>query len=368
MAFSAADERHMQLALELAERGQYTAAPNPVVGCVIVDADGTTVGQGWHTACGAPHAEVEAFESVARADKDRLHESTWYVTLEPCNHVGRTPACASLIEHVKPRRVVIGCLDPNPHVAGGGMKRIKEAGIDAEHGCLADALRWQNRRFFWNAETGLPWVVLKWAESADGYMDGRPPHERMPGSGSFAITGPEAKTVTHQWRAMEQAIAVGAHTALIDQPQLTVREIDAPSPHVVLLDPEGLVGSDHPLALARSNRPVVHVASPDANRNIGRHCPWQLSEGLEVLLGRLYADFGISSVLIEGGATVLNAFLKEGQWNEIKRWKSPRALAGGLKSPPMPKDFNVPPSQAIHEGVAGVDRWEHRLHPRHQFA
>lgn len=356
----------MQLAMELAEHGQYTAAPNPVVGCVIVHEDGTIIGQGWHTACGAPHAEAEAYGTVAPADKLRLHESTWYVTLEPCNHVGQTPACAALIEQVKPRRVVIGCLDPNPRVAGGGLKRIQNAGIAVDHGCLAAALRWQNRRFFWNAATGLPWVVLKWAESTDGFMDGRPSHERTPGTGGFAITGPEAKKVTHQWRAMEQAIAVGAHTALIDQPKLTVREIDAPSPRVVLLDPKELMGYDHPLA--GSNPPVVHVASPGAKRIIGQHCPWHLNEGLEVLLGRLHRDFGISSVLVEGGATVLNSFLREEQWNEIKRWKSSQALATGLKAPAMPDDLSLPPSQMMHEGVAGTDRWVHRLHPRHRFA
>jgi diaminohydroxyphosphoribosylaminopyrimidine deaminase/5-amino-6-(5-phosphoribosylamino)uracil reductase len=366
MAISAADERYMRLALELADRGRYTAAPNPVVGCVIVDASGTIIGQGWHSACGAPHAEAEAFESMAAADIEQLHESTWYVTLEPCNHVGRTPACAALIEQVKPRRVVIGCLDPNPQVTGGGMKRIEDAGIEVEHGCLATELEWQNRRFFWNASTGLPWVVLKWAESANGFMDGRPSHDRTPGAGGFAITGPEAKKVTHQWRAMEQAIAVGANTALIDQPQLTVREIDAPSPRVVLLDPDGLVGADHPMV--RLYPPVVHAVSPDANQIIGQHCPWSLDEGLEVLLSRLCTDFGISSLLIEGGAAVLSAFLNEGQWNEIKRWQSPQHLDGGLKAPSMPTKLSLPPSDAAHDGVVGLDRWVHRLHPRHRFA
>ena len=366
MAISAADEQFMQLALELANRGQYTAAPNPVVGCVIVDSSGTIIGQGHHTACGAAHAEVEAFRSVADADAGRLKESTWYVTLEPCNHVGRTPACAALIEQVKPRRVVIGCLDPNPRVAGGGVKRLEEAGIDVEYGCLAAALRWQNRRFFWNAETGLPWVVLKWAESADGFMDGRPHHERTPGAGSFAITGQEAKTVSHHWRALEQAIAVGANTALIDQPLLSVREIDAPSPRVVLLDPEGLVGLDHPMA--HLNPVALHVAAPNAKQIVGQHCPWTLDEGLAALLKRLHADFGISSLLVEGGAAVLNAFLREGQWNEIKRWQGPQRLSSGLKAPSMPDQFRKPPRAMAHEGKAGMDRWEHRLHPRHRFA
>ncbi|MGB2134716.1 MAG: bifunctional diaminohydroxyphosphoribosylaminopyrimidine deaminase/5-amino-6-(5-phosphoribosylamino)uracil reductase RibD, partial [Flavobacteriales bacterium] len=129
MKFSAADMQFMRTAMEQAERGQFTVAPNPLVGCVIVSADGRIIGQGWHTAFGQAHAEVEAYQSVSPADQPLLAESTWYVTLEPCNHVGQTPACAALIERISPKRVVIGVRDSNPAVAGGGIERLRAAGI-----------------------------------------------------------------------------------------------------------------------------------------------------------------------------------------------------------------------------------------------
>lgn len=362
---TSADEAFMRHAMELAARGQYAAAPNPLVGCVIVSEDGTVIGEGWHRAHGAGHAEAEAYASVSKADRDLLARSTWYVTLEPCNHVGKTPACAGLIEQVAPKRVVIGLMDPNPRVKGGGMLRLQQAGIEVESGCLEDALRFQNRRFLWNMEQSRPWVVLKWAESADGFMDGRSEADRVPGSGGFAITGAEAQRLTHHWRALETGIAVGAQTALIDEPKLTVRLVDAASPAVVLLDPSGLI--TEALPTMQDREAVIHV-SADPGQSIGSvHCAWDIGEDLDKLLASLYADHELSSILVEGGATVLNAFLHADCWNEIKRWTAPRDLHSGLKAPVLPASCGRMPQGEASRGTEGPDTWEHFLHPRHVF-
>lgn len=359
------DEAFMRRAMELAARGQYAAAPNPMVGCVIVSEEGTVIGEGWHRAYGQAHAEAEAHASVAGKHREGLARSTWYVTLEPCNHVGKTPACAGLIRRVGPKRVVVGLVDPNPRVEGGGMQRLRNAGIQVESGCLEAELRWQNRRFLWNAAEGKPWVVLKWAESADGFMDGRPPSERLTGAGGSAITGHEAQEITHQWRALENSIAVGARTALIDEPKLTVRRIDAPSPAVVLLDPEGLIPSGLPHLSERAD--VIHVCADSARSISSHHCSWNTADGIDMLLSSLHEDHGVSSMLIEGGAMVLSAFLEAGCWNEIKRWTAPTSLGSGLKAPSMPSVLGQLPSGESSKGAAGQDRWERCLHPRHVF-
>ncbi len=365
MQFSAADLQFMRTAMELAERGQFTAAPNPLVGCVIVSADGRIIGQGWHAAFGQAHAEVEAYQSVSPSDQPLLAESTWYVTLEPCNHVGQTPACAALIERIQPKRIVIGIRDSNPAVSGGGIERLRAAGIRVDVGCLADELAWQNRRFFWNAKTKRPWVVLKWAESRDGFMDGRPLHERRPGAGGFPITAATARPLTHTWRALEQGIVVGANTALVDTPQLNVRSIEAPSPRIVLLDPNGHIHSEH--ALIQRNSNLIHVVGPTKGPATKHTVHWEVKEGLDVLLERLYTEFNLSSLLIEGGATVLNDFLHQNAWNEIKYWTSATATGGGLPAPPIPEQTRPLPHGMESSGQLGVDTWTNRLHSRHAF-
>ena len=219
------------------------------------------------------------------------------------------------------------CSDSNPAVAGGGIERLRAAGIQVDVGCLEAELAWQNRRFLWNAETKRPWVVLKWAESRDGYMDGRPLQERQPGAGGFPITAETARPLTHTWRALEQGIVVGANTALVDMPQLNVRRIEAPSPRIVLLDPDGLINMEH--ALIQRNSNLVYVVGPTKSPATKHNCHWEVKDGLDALLEQLYAEFNLSSLLVEGGATVLNDFLKQDAWNEIKCWRSP-ATGGGL--------------------------------------
>lgn len=365
MQFSAADLQFMRTAMELAERGQFQVAPNPLVGCVIVSSEGRIIGDGWHAAFGEAHAEVEAYRSVSPADEPLLAESTWYVTLEPCNHLGKTPPCAALIERIQPKRVVIGIRDSNPAVTGGGVERLRATGIQVDVGCLADELAWQNRRFLWNADQKRPWVVLKWAESSDGFMDGRPLEERLPGAGGFPITAEAARPLTHTWRALEQGIAIGANTALVDMPLLNVRSIEAPSPRIVLLDPDGCIEPEHELIKRNGN--LIHVVGPTKSQATAQTCNWEVKEGADALLERLYAQFHLSSLLVEGGATVLNDFLLQDAWNEIKCWTSPLATGGGLPAPSIPAHALPLPHGMKSTGKMGVDAWTNRLHPRHAF-
>ncbi|MGB1122473.1 MAG: bifunctional diaminohydroxyphosphoribosylaminopyrimidine deaminase/5-amino-6-(5-phosphoribosylamino)uracil reductase RibD, partial [Flavobacteriales bacterium] len=284
---------------------------------------------------------------------------------EPCNHIGQTPACAALIERIQPKRVVIGTRDSNPTVTGGGTDRLRASGIRVDIGCLADELAWQNRRFLWNAETKRPWIVLKWAESRDGFLDGRPLQERNPGAGGYPITAETARPLTHTWRALEQGIVVGANTALVDTPRLNVRNIEAPSPRIVLLDPDGLIDAEHMLIQRNCN--LIHVVGPTQSPATMNTCDWEVKEGLDALLERLYALFNLSSLLVEGGATVLNDFLRQDAWNEIKCWTSPVATGGGLPAPPIPEQSRPLPHGMESRGQLGVDTWTNRLHPRHAF-
>ena len=203
----------MQRALELARLGMGYVSPNPMVGCVVVHND-LIIGEGWHRQYGGPHAEVNAINSVA--DKTLLPESTVYVSLEPCNHWGKTPPCTDLLLSHHPRRVVICNADTNPKAAGG-LQRLQAAGIVVETGLLEQEGRWLNRRFFTVVKQGRPHIILKWAQTADGYM------ARSDYSSKW-ISNVYARQLVHKWRSEEDAIMVGRNTARYDNPQLTNRE------------------------------------------------------------------------------------------------------------------------------------------------
>lgn len=363
MNLSEADVNRMREAMALASLGRHSVAPNPVVGCIIQAEDGRIIGKGWHAKYGEAHAEAHAFQSVAESDRHLLPGSTWYVTLEPCNHFGKTPPCAELIESVQPRRVVIGLWDPNSNVKGAGAEHLKQAGIQIDGPCLTHELEWQNRRFLHNQRHGQTWIVLKWAASQDGFMDGRLEKERIQGAGSFAITGHEARAVTHAWRASEDGIAVGANTVLIDEPQLTVREASGPSPRPVILDPHGTVPSDHPVFQLHPN--AIHIVESSDLTLHSNQCIWKIEEGLGALRKRLFQDFGVSSLLVEGGATVLEAFLQENEWDELRTWTAPGMLGAGLKAPDVPTCCAPPPSWEANQGWCGTDRWDWLVHAKH---
>ena len=223
------DEKYMRRALELAAHGELDASPNPMVGAVIVDASGRIIGEGWHRRCGEGHAEVNAVASVA--DQEALKDSTMYVTLEPCSHYGKTPPCAELIVRTGIPRVVIGTLDPFAKVSGRGVARLREAGVEVEVGMLEKECQELNRKFMTAHRCRRPYVTLKWAQSADGFIDGH-------------ISTPLNSMLVQRLRATHDAILVGSGTALADNPALDTRLYAGKSPVKVVLDRRGRVGND----------------------------------------------------------------------------------------------------------------------------
>ena len=316
------DHLMMRRALDLARLGTGHARPNPLVGCVVTH-DGRIIGEGWHQQYGGPHAEVNALAAVA--NPTLLTHSRVYVTLEPCAHHGRTPPCADLLVAKAVAEVVICNHDPNPLVAGRGLERLRAAGIQVETGILAAEGRWLNRRFFTFQEKKRPYVVLKWAETADGYLAG-PYFQPVP------ISGELARVAVHQWRAEEQAILIGTRTALHDNPHLNVREWPGLNPIRVVIDKNLSLPPTHHL-LDGQQPTVVYTYREKATRDNVDYVMLSEAEDLfPQILTNLHQRH-VQSVLVEGGPTVLNSLLKDGLWDEIRVLRSPRQLGGGVLAP-----------------------------------
>ena len=301
-------EVYMRRALELARHGELDASPNPMVGAVIVDPSGRIIGEGWHRKCGQGHAEVNAVASVA--EESLLRDATMYVTLEPCAHYGKTPPCAELIIRKGIPRVVIGCADPFAKVAGKGIKMLRDAGVEVHVGLLEDECKALNVKFMTAHSLHRPYITLKWAESADGFIDG-------------AISTPLSQVAVHRLRATHDAILVGSGTWLADQPSLSTRAFAGHSPKRVVLDRRGRLRD-----LPDDVIPLRDYAS------------------LEDAMRQLYEQ-GISSVLVEGGAEVLRSFLAEGVFDAIRVERSPKAIHGLVHAPNLPAGLCVESMQQI---------------------
>lgn len=304
------DERYMRRALELAARGLGLVSPNPMVGAVIVGADGSIIGEGYHRRFGEGHAEVNAVASVT--DREALCRSTMYVTLEPCSHFGKTPPCARLLIDCGVPRVVVGAPDPNPKVSGRGVAMLREAGVEVVTGVLADESRRLNAAFMTAHELHRPFVTLKWAQSADGFMDS----DRPDGHAEIFST-PLTSMLVHRLRSLHDAIVVGSGTVLADRPRLDCRLWPGRSPRPILLDRRRRLTATDIRQLAG---PLISDADPAA------------------LLRELYSRHGITSVLVEGGAGVLEAFLRAGLWDCARVETSPRRLGrrGRVQAPAPP--------------------------------
>jgi diaminohydroxyphosphoribosylaminopyrimidine deaminase/5-amino-6-(5-phosphoribosylamino)uracil reductase len=333
-------ETYMDRCIELAERGKGAVAPNPLVGCVIV-CDGKIIGEGWHHKYGEAHAEVNAIESVE--NKDFLRQSTLYVNLEPCVHFGKTPPCADLIIKMKIPHVVIGCLDTFSLVNGKGRQKLEHAGIRVESGILETECRHLNRRFFIFHEQERPYVILKWAETKDGFID-RIRTTASPEK-ALCISSPQSQVLVHQWRAEESAILVGTNTALLDNPQLTVRLIDARNPLRIVLDRQNRLGETSHLK-DRSTATLIFTEldlSSAGNTLSGQNTLpdyQQISfashaETLQGMMVELYKR-NIQSVLVEGGAILLNSFFETGIWDEARIFISKENAGKGVRAPQKP--------------------------------
>lgn len=347
------EENYMKRCLELALRGAGSASPNPMVGCVIVHR-GRIIGEGWHRRCGEAHAEVNAVaDAEARGCGALLPESTLYVSLEPCSHWGRTPPCAELIIAKRIPRVVVGCIDSYCEVSGRGVRRLREAGVEVRVGLLEQECLYLNRRFFTAQNCGRPYVILKWAQTSDGYLDAVRPGREVPAAW---MTGPAARVLVHRWRAEEDAILVGAETARMDDPSLTVRAWEGRNPLRVVVDrrltlPEGLK-----LFGDGAARTVLFTAPERCAEAWARFADRPevavegLGGGLEELLRVLAGEpYQVQSLIVEGGRRMLEAFIGAELWDEARVFTSrlsvrelyPEPVApwrGGVAAPVLPPD------------------------------
>ncbi len=318
------DEKYMRRALQLAALGAGHTSPNPMVGAVIVAPDGTIIGEGWHRQCGQAHAEVNAVASVR--DVNLLKNSTIYVTLEPCSHYGKTPPCARLLIERGIPRVVVGTLDPFPEVAGRGVRMLQEAGIEVVVGVLEQQCQALNRRFMTAHTTGLPWVQLKWAQTTDGFI-ALPPDA---GENPLHMSTPVTMRWMHRERSLCDAIVVGAATARIDNPSLTTRYWPGKSPLRVVLSHE--LSMPDNLNLFTDGLPtVVYNAVKDAVEGGVEYVKIDTDEP-RLWLQDLYRR-GVTSVMVEGGARVLNSLIDAGLWDEARVEVSARRVGEGLAAP-----------------------------------
>ncbi len=327
---------YMQRALELASFGQRYASPNPMVGCVIVHND-LIIGEGWHERYGEAHAEVNAFNSVK--DKTLLSEATAYVTLEPCAHFGKTPPCVDLLIQHKLRRVVISNEDPFPLVDGRGIAKMKAAGIEVETGLLAAEGRELNKRFFANVEKKRPFVVLKWAETADGFIAGE-------GGQQIQITGELSRQLVHKWRTEEPAIMVGTNTVLTDNPRLNVRHWVGRNPTRVLIDKQLRIPPDFK---ALDNKQKTLIFNDLETREEKFNSFIQVPAGTDYLpfiLEKLFT-LNLQSVFVEGGATLLQHFLDANLFDEIRIFKSLTVVKNGIPAPILPPRVRLTKSEII---------------------
>ena len=322
------DELYMRRCLQLARCGRQNAKPNPMVGAVIVAPsnlpqlgeaaapmpsaeiaspswgrlEGAVIGEGYHARCGEGHAEVNAFASVKAEDESLLKEATMYVSLEPCSHYGKTPPCADLIIKKGVKRVVVGCIDEYAEVQGRGIKKLQDAGIDVTVGILEEECRELNRRFFTFHRLHRPYIILKWAQTANGFIDdnGRP----------VSISSPFTQMLSHKLRAEEDAILVGRVTEEREHPQLTVRHWAGPSPKRLVIDRQ------HPLNL----------------ESLYHH--------------------NIQSLIVEGGRKTLDSFLAQGLWDEIRvETNTALTVTGGTRAPHLPATVRVVSSHSYDDNL-----------------
>jgi diaminohydroxyphosphoribosylaminopyrimidine deaminase/5-amino-6-(5-phosphoribosylamino)uracil reductase len=319
--------RWMQRCLELAIMGSSYARPNPMVGAVLVH-EGRIIGEGYHRRYGEAHAEVRCLASVPEALKGRIPSSTMYVSLEPCAHHGKTPPCADRIVAEKIPRVVVGCRDSFAEVSGRGITRLREAGVEVITGVEEAACRELNRRFFTFHEQKRPYIVLKWARSPDGFV-------ALPGYKSVRISSPVTDRLVHRWRSEEAAILVGSRTAEYDDPALTNRLWSGQDPLRIVLDRSGRL-PEH-LRVFQGPAPTW-VFTRELRRRQG-NAEWLSvfppQRFLEEVMGILH-ERKILSVLVEGGAAVLGAFIAAGLWDEARVITGRHYLREGLAAPALP--------------------------------
>ncbi|MAD97118.1 MAG: riboflavin biosynthesis protein RibD [Flavobacteriaceae bacterium] len=324
------DEVYIKRCLQIAKNGNALTKPNPSVGAVIVVND-RIVGEGFTSPFGGPHAEINAINTVQ--DASILKEATLYVTLEPCSHFGKTPPCANAIVNHKFKRVVIGCLDVNPKVSGNGVRILEEAGIEVEVGVMEAECRGHHQAFFTQHQRNRPHIILKWAQTKEGFMAPPKQEKREP----FWITNRYSKQLVHKWRAEEQAILVGTTTVSKDNPKLNTRTWFGKSPLRVVLDAELKLPVDS-FVFDQSIRTLVLIDASNAEKittsseNLFFE-PIDYESNMAQQICKVLQKHQIQSVIIEGGAQTLQSFIAANLWDEARVFEGENSIDKGLKAP-----------------------------------
>lgn len=326
-------EKYMLRCIELGEKALGLAAPNPMVGCVITYHN-KIIGEGYTSAYGGAHAEVNAINSVS--DKSLLREATLYVTLEPCSHYGKTPPCAELIIKYNLKKVFIGTRDPNKKVSGKGVRKLKEAGCKVVIGILEDECRMHHRQFLTFHEKHRPYILLKWAETKDGFI--APPDEkRNTRAEPYWISNSYARQRVHQWRSEVQAILVGTNTALKDNPRLDVRKWKGMSPTRIVIDKMIKLPNDLHI-FDNSIGTIVLTQETDKSKYLDgiQYEIIDFKKDVAEEICRVLFEKNISSVLVEGGSATLATFINAGLWDEARIITSENTFDEGKKAPKLP--------------------------------
>ncbi|MBF2709149.1 bifunctional diaminohydroxyphosphoribosylaminopyrimidine deaminase/5-amino-6-(5-phosphoribosylamino)uracil reductase RibD [Flavobacterium soyangense] len=327
------DEKYMRRCIELAKNGLGTTYPNPLVGSVIVY-NNKIIGEGWHKKSGEPHAEVNAVNSVK--DKSLLKKSTIYVSLEPCSHFGKTPPCCDLIIENEIPNVVIGTIDPNIKVAGNGIKKLIETGKNVTVGILESECMELNKRFFTFHLKKRPYVILKWAETQDGFIapiiHGQAQDDikkRKP----VWIANEFSRQLVHKWRSEEQAILVGTNTVINDNPKLDVRDWEGNSPIRIILDQNNRIPKNSHIF---DNKVKTIIFSNLANANNKENTTFEIIDFKQNLANQILKALykhKIQSVIIEGGTQTLQTFIDENLWDEARIFIGNSCFENGTKAP-----------------------------------
>ena len=319
-------EKYIKRCIELAKNGLGTTYPNPLVGSVIVY-ENQIIGEGWHRKAGEPHAEVNAVNSVK--DKSLLAKSTIYVSLEPCSHFGKTPPCCDLIIAHKIPNIVIGTIDPFAKVSGNGIKKLMDAGRNVTVGILEDECNELNKRFFTFHKNKRPYVILKWAESQDGFLSPIYKEEKKP----VWITNQYSRQLVHKWRTEEQAILVGTQTVLDDNPKLDSRDWKGNNPVRIVLDRTGKIPNNY---FVKDNQSGTIIITEQENLQNSSKISFEnaiFDSNLAFsVLDTLYKK-DIQSVIIEGGKQTLQTFIDANLWDEARVFKGTNSFVNGTKAP-----------------------------------
>ena len=336
----------MNRCLNLAQKALGDTHPNPIVGAVVVY-DNQIIGEGWHKKAGTPHAEVHAINAVE--DKTLLPKSTLYINLEPCSHSGKTPPCADFIIHHKIKKVVYASKDPNPLVAGQGILKLKNAGIEVVEGVLQQEAEYINRRFYTFHQEKRPYILLKWAQSRDGFI--APLDKNKKDQSVFWISSPLSKQKVHQWRSEEVAILIGVQTVLTDNPSLTTREWPGNNPLRIIMDPNNRIPEEatvlqdtFPTLVVNRNRSKKQMAK---NKEQLQLSPYTLEE----LLKNCY-EKNILSILVEGVQKTLQSFIENNLWDEVRIFTSNTDLLEGVKAPQFKR--NASSTEQVHSDKLNV--------------